>query len=62
MGTPFDIFRISESDGVIWLEACADLEAAKARVAELMQARPCEYMIFSQTTQHKLSIKPSDGG
>ena len=44
-----------------WIEAVADLGIAKARVAALMQANPCEYLIFSQKTGHKISIKPTNG-
>ena len=46
---------------VCWIEAVADLGIAKARVAALMQAQPCEYLIFSQKTGHKISIKSTDG-
>jgi hypothetical protein len=58
---PFDIFRVDEPDGMLWIEAATELEAAKARVAALMQANPCEYLIFSQKTGNKISIKPTIG-
>jgi hypothetical protein len=54
-----DIFRFDTSNEMPWIEAVADLGIAKARVAELMQAKPCEYLIFSQKTGHKISIKPT---
>jgi hypothetical protein len=54
----FDIFGSDICNEMLWIEAVADLEIAKARVAELMQAKPCEYLIFSQKTGHKISIKP----
>jgi hypothetical protein len=57
----FDIFRSDISNEMLWIEAVADLDIAKARAAALMQAKPCEYLIFSQQTGHKISIKPSDG-
>lgn len=57
---PFDIFRVDEPDGLLWIEAAAELEAAKARVGALMQTTPCEYLIFFQETGHKISIKPTD--
>jgi hypothetical protein len=44
---PFDIFRVDEPDGMLWIEAAAELEAAKARVGALMQTTPCEYLISS---------------
>jgi hypothetical protein len=50
MITPFDIFRFDISNEMLWIEAVADLEIAKPRVAELMQAKPCESLIFSQKT------------
>ncbi len=33
MVAPFDIFRVDEPDGMLWIEAAAELEAAKTRVA-----------------------------
>ena len=61
MITPFEIFGFDISNEMLWIEAAADLGIAKARVAALMQAKPCEYLIFSQKTGHKISIKPTDG-
>jgi hypothetical protein len=45
------------SNEMLWIEAVADLEIAKARVAELMQTNPCEYLMFFQKTGYKISIK-----
>jgi len=61
MVAPFDIFRVDAPGGMLWIEAVAELEGAKARVAALMQTAPCEYLIFSQKTGHKISIKPTNG-
>ena len=61
MITRFDIFGFDTSNEMLWIEAVADRGIAKARVAALMQAKPCEYLIFSQKTGHKISIKPTDG-
>jgi hypothetical protein len=61
MIAPFDIFRVEAPDGMLWIEAAAELDAAKARVAALMQSTPCEYLIFSQKTGNKISIKPTNG-
>jgi len=57
---PFDILRV-DAGGLRWMQASATLEEAKARVAELMRVQPCEYMIISQQTGHKISIKPQGG-
>jgi hypothetical protein len=59
MIAPFDIFRLHAPGDMLWIEAAAELEAAKARVAALMQVKPCEYLIFSQVTGQKISIKPT---
>ena len=59
MVAPFDIFRVDAPDGLLWIEAAADLDIAKARVAVLMLVKPCEYLIFSQRTGHRISIKPT---
>jgi hypothetical protein len=61
MITPIGTFRFDTSIEMLWIEAVADLGIAKARVAALMQAKPCEYLIFSQKTGQKISIKPTDG-
>ena len=61
MITPFDNFGFDISNEMLWIEAVADLGIAKARVTALMQAKPCEYLIFSQKTGQKISIKPTDG-
>jgi len=57
MTLPFDIFQSETSGSVRWLEAVATLEEAKARVQELAVRSPCEFLIFSQKTGMKLSIK-----
>jgi hypothetical protein len=59
MIAPFDIFRVDAPDDMLYVEAAADIETAKARVAALMQDKPCEYLIFSQKTGNKISIKPT---
>ena len=60
MIAPFDIFKVDAPSGIMWIEAVAELEPAKERVAALMQTTRCEYLISSQKTGHKISIKPSN--
>jgi hypothetical protein len=59
--TPFGILWFDISNEMLWIEAVADLGIAKARVTALMQAKPCEYLIFSQKTGQEISIEPTDG-
>ncbi|MGB8322416.1 MAG: hypothetical protein WCE52_05565 [Candidatus Acidiferrum sp.] len=56
MMPPFDIFYVN-SEGYIWQEPAESLESAKLRVQQLGVSRPGEYLIFSQETGDKLSIK-----
>jgi hypothetical protein len=57
MFSPFDIFLAETGGSVRWLEAAATLEDAKARVQELAVRSPGEYLILSQKTGNKLTIK-----
>ena len=59
MITSFGILTFDISNEMLWIEAVADLGIAKAREAALMQAKPCEYLISSQKTGYKISIKPT---
>jgi hypothetical protein len=55
---PFDIFKVGEDSIQFWVGAASTLDAAKARVQELAELWPAEYMISSQQTGNKISIKP----
>jgi len=57
MIAPFDIFKV-ESFGLRWMELELDLERAKVRVQVLAASSPGEYVIVSQQTGEKLSIRP----
>ena len=57
MVPPFDIFRVEKDGSLIWCEAAATLEIAKARVEGMAAARPSQYVIYSQKTGHRLVIK-----
>jgi hypothetical protein len=57
MFPPFDIFLTEAGGSVRWLEAAATLENAKARVQELAVRSPGEYLILSQKTGNKLTIR-----
>jgi hypothetical protein len=55
---PLDIFRKESFGTALWIEACPDLETAKARIKMLMVSKPAEYFIFSAKTGHKQFYKP----
>jgi hypothetical protein len=60
---PFDIFRVGDDEIPLWVETVETLEDAKARIKEPELAKSSsakEYLIFSQQTQNRISIKPHD--
>jgi hypothetical protein len=48
MVPPFDIFRV-DSGNPIWIQAVDTIDAARARVAELMKTQPSAYLILNQS-------------
>jgi hypothetical protein len=49
----FDVFRTEADGSVKWFGAFTDLEAAKARIEELISS-PGDYFIYNQATGNKL--------
>jgi hypothetical protein len=47
---PYDILRRDAHGTLIWLEAVESLEIAKARILELSQHLPGEYIVFHSAT------------
>jgi hypothetical protein len=60
MTAPFDIFAV-ETGGVNWLGSAETFEDAKARIQELAQRSPGEFVLLNQHTGKKVVIK-TDGG
>ena len=58
MIAPLDIFIKTEDGTYVWKAAADSFELAKSKVEELAVNAPGEYMIFSQTTQNKIVVKP----
>jgi hypothetical protein len=58
---PFEIFKVDAPRKVTWIETVNDLDIAKAIVRVQMRLSSCEYVILSQETGNKISIKPTDG-
>jgi hypothetical protein len=55
---PFDIFKVGKDEIPVWVEAAETAAAVKTRVKELFKLDPAaEYVIFSQQTQNKISVR-----
>jgi hypothetical protein len=54
MVAPFDIFLVLPNKELRWVEPSKTLAEAMARVGQL---GPGDYVIFSQTTGNKMSVK-----
>lgn len=53
-----DIFK-TDGVSVLWLGSFPNLEAAKARINELLISDPGEYFTYNQPTEHKVFFKPN---
>ena len=51
MESLFDILQKIGDLNFLWIEAAGDLRAAKARIVELQELTPGEYVVFDQRTQ-----------
>jgi hypothetical protein len=49
---PIDIFKLEAANKVLWLEAVSNLDAAKAKITQLMKVSSCDYLILNQNTRH----------
>jgi hypothetical protein len=56
MALMFDIFRTDADGSTHWCEAADNLEAAKNRTKELLQATSAQYIIVSQGTGERIVI------
>jgi hypothetical protein len=48
---PYDIFKRTDGETLIWVEAALDLDAANARIKELQNGSPEVFVVFNQQTQ-----------
>jgi hypothetical protein len=62
MVAPFDIFKIDEYGGVMWVDAVPDMDTAKVRLTAIGSSSPGTYMILSQATGNKLSVDVDSQG
>jgi hypothetical protein len=56
MGLPYCIFKVQRDGCLHFVEATPTLADAKARVQELGEAWPGEYVIHSEATGERVSI------
>lgn len=54
-----DIFKTEPAGAIMWRGSFATLEAAKARINELLVSDPGEYFAHSQSTGNKMFFKPN---
>jgi hypothetical protein len=47
----FDILQKIGDLNFLWIEAVGDIRTAKARIVELQELTPGEYVVFDQRTQ-----------
>ena len=60
MLAPLDIFVVAEDGKLLWKGAAENLEVAKSSIKNLMSSAPADYVIYSQRTGNKTTIK-ADG-
>jgi hypothetical protein len=53
-----DIFEIDTGGSVLWRDAVATLETAKARIQILALSSPGHYFILNQKTGQRISVTP----
>jgi hypothetical protein len=53
-----DIFKAESADSVLWRGVFSTLEAAKARIKQLLVSDPGEYFTHHQSTGNKIFFKP----
>lgn len=54
-----DVFKTEPAGEILWRGSFASLEAAQARINELLVSDPAEYFIHNQSTGNKMFFKPN---
>jgi len=62
MIAPLDVFKVEKDGKLRWLEAAETLEQAKSRIEALGASSPGEYVIYSQKTGNKTTVKAGGPG
>jgi hypothetical protein len=61
MESPFDIFRAEDEGSLLWRGSAASLDEAKARILELAQSCPAEYVIVNLQSGLRVSVAATGG-
>ena len=59
MESLFDILQKIGDLNFLWIEAVDDIRTAKARIVELQELTPGEYVVFDQRTQKVVAQRKS---
>ena len=57
MIAPFDVFKVEKDGKLRWLETAETFEGAKARIEALAASSPGEFVIYSQKTGSKTTVR-----
>jgi hypothetical protein len=55
----YDIFKRSDGETLVWVEAVRDLDAANARIKELQKGSMEVFVVFNQQTQQTIVSCPT---
>jgi len=61
MDSPFDIFYAEPGGTLLWKGAVATLEEARARVKQLVEVSPADYVIVNLRKGLRITIPMPDG-
>jgi hypothetical protein len=56
---PYDIFKRTDGETLVWVEAMPDLDTANARIKKLQKSSGEEYVVFNQRTQQVVPSCPT---
>jgi hypothetical protein len=56
----FDVFQVEDDGKMLWLEAVATMEEARALVRGLASSGSRDYVILNQITGSKVVFKPNE--
>jgi hypothetical protein len=60
MVPPFDIFCLDSKGQLLWKGSAETLAQARLQVKQLMVSKPSDYVIFSQNTGNRTTVRFAD--